>query len=51
MTTDGVQPTTTPSPRRYIEPTRESARALLGRGITGEVVMLNLLRFRAIADY
>ena len=36
---------------RYIEPTQESGRALLMRGIEGEVVMLNLLRFRAIADY
>jgi len=35
----------------YLEPTRESGRALLMRGIAGPVVMLNLLRFRAIADY
>ena len=37
--------------QNYLEPTQASGRALLGRGITGEVVMLNLLRFRAIADY
>ena len=35
----------------YLEPTQESGRALFVRGITGPVVMLNLLRFRPIADY
>jgi len=35
----------------YLEPTQESGRAFLNRGITGSLVMLNLLRFRAIADY
>lgn len=35
----------------YIEPTREAAIALFQRGIEGEVVMLNLLRFRETADY
>jgi len=35
----------------YLEPTQESGRALFGRGISGSVVMLNLLRFRALADY
>jgi hypothetical protein len=35
----------------YLEPTRESGRAQLMRGIAGPVLMLNLLRFRAIADY
>jgi hypothetical protein len=35
----------------YLEPTTESGRAFFMRGITGEVVMLNLLRFRAVADY
>ena len=29
----------------------ESGRAFMQRGIAGEVVMLNLLRFREIADY
>lgn len=37
--------------QRYLEPTQESGRAFFMRGITGEVVMLNLLRFRAVADY
>jgi hypothetical protein len=36
---------------RYLEPTMEAGRAFMARGITGSVVMLNLLRFRAIADY
>lgn len=36
---------------RYLEPTQEAGRAFLERGIQGAVVMLNLLRFRAVADY
>ena len=36
---------------RYLEPTMEAGRAFMARGITGSVVMLNLLRFRAVADY
>lgn len=35
----------------YLEPTQESGRAFVRRNITGSVVMLNLLRFRKIADY
>jgi uncharacterized protein (DUF1330 family) len=35
----------------YIEPTEAAGRALAMRGLTGPVVMLNLLRFREIADY
>jgi hypothetical protein len=35
----------------YLEPTQESGRAFFMRGIAGKVVMLNLLRFRPIADY
>ena len=35
----------------YLEPTREAGRVLFMRGIKGPVVMLNLLRFREIADY
>lgn len=35
----------------YLEPTQESGRAFFMRGIDGPVVMLNLLRFRAVADY
>ncbi len=36
---------------RYLEPTMEAGRAFMARGLTGSVVMLNLLRFRAVADY
>ena len=35
----------------YLEPTQESGREFFSRGISGAVVMLNLLRFRSIADY
>jgi len=35
----------------YLEPTQESGRAFLMRAIKGEVVMLNLLRLREVADY
>jgi len=35
----------------YLEPTQESGRALMMRRIAGEIVMLNLLRFREVADY
>jgi uncharacterized protein (DUF1330 family) len=35
----------------FLEPTQEAGRALMMRRITGQVVMLNLLRFRAVADY
>jgi uncharacterized protein (DUF1330 family) len=35
----------------YLEPTQAAGRALFGRAIAGEVVMLNLLRFREVADY
>ena len=35
----------------YLEPTQESGRAFFMQGITSSVVMLNLLRYRAIADY
>jgi hypothetical protein len=38
-------------PQTYLEPTQAQGRALMMRGIAGEVVMLNLLRFRAVADY
>ena len=47
-----VPPELESSPRRrYLEPTQAAGLALLRRGITGPVVMLNLLRFRAVADY
>lgn len=35
----------------FIEPTQESGAALFRRGITGEVIMLNMLRLRKVADY
>ena len=35
----------------YLDPTQEAGRALMARGISGPVVMLNLMRFRAVADY
>jgi hypothetical protein len=35
----------------YLDPTQESGRAFFMRGILGGVVMLNLLRYRAVADY
>lgn len=35
----------------YFEPSPEQGRALMQRGLKGPVVMLNLLRFRARADY
>lgn len=38
-------------PIRYLEPTQDAGRAFIERKIRGEVVMLNLLRFRQIADY
>lgn len=37
--------------RSYLEPTPESGRALILRAIDGPVVMLNMLRFRDVADY
>lgn len=43
---------TSPSPQaRYLESTQEAGRALFMRAIQGSVVMLNLVRFRATADY
>ncbi|WP_333681953.1 DUF1330 domain-containing protein [Dyella sp.] len=35
----------------YLEPTWEAGRAFAARQIQGSVVMLNLLRFRNLADY
>ncbi len=37
--------------QRYLQPTQESGRALVHRNISGTVVILNLLRFRKVADY
>ncbi len=36
---------------RYLDPTQEAGRAFVMRKITGELIMLNLLRFRDVADY
>ncbi len=35
----------------YLDATQESGKAFVLRGIEGPVVMLNLLRFREVADY
>ena len=35
----------------FLDPTQDQGRALWMRGIDGEVVMLNLLRLREVADY
>ena len=35
----------------YLDPTDKSVMALFQRGITGEVVMLNLIKLREEADY
>jgi len=35
----------------HLEPTQAAGRAFVSRQIAGEVVMLNLLRFREYADY
>lgn len=41
----------TDTPQTYLEVSQEAGRDFMMRGITGPVVMLNLLRFRDIADY
>jgi hypothetical protein len=35
----------------YLEPTQKAGRQFFARGIACSVVMLNLLRFREVADY
>lgn len=37
--------------QEYLSPTQEAGRDFILRGIKGPVVMLNLLRFREVADY
>ena len=37
--------------KTYLNPTQDAGREFFQRNIVGEVVMLNLLRFRQIADY
>ncbi len=38
-------------PVSYIEPTQDAGRLFVQRGLAGPVVMLDLLRFRDVADY
>ena len=38
-------------PIRYLKPSQRTGRDLVQRGIKGSVFMLNLLRFRDVADY
>jgi uncharacterized protein (DUF1330 family) len=40
-----------PEQIRYLEVTQASGRALMQRALPGQIVMLNLLRFRSVADY
>jgi len=35
----------------YLEPTQDAGRALVTRQLKGNIFMLNLLRFRDVADY
>jgi hypothetical protein len=49
MVNNPVQPMTHPNPT--LEPTQAAGRAFWQRGIAGPVVMLNLLRFRGVANY
>ena len=37
--------------KRYLMPTKDAGRTFIMRQIKGPVVMLNLIRFRKIADY
>ena len=37
--------------KNHLEATEAAGRAFFSRGISGPVVMLNLLRFRPVADY
>jgi hypothetical protein len=40
-----------PTATRYLAPSQSAGRLFVQRGIEGPVVMLNLLRFRDVADY
>ena len=37
--------------KNYLEPTQAAGRALMQRDLRGPIFMLNLLRFRRVADY
>ena len=39
------------TPQRYLDVTQEAGAAFFSQNITGAVTMLNLLRFRDVADY
>jgi hypothetical protein len=38
-------------PKTHLEPTQEAGREFFTRNLQGPVVMLNLMRFKAVADY
>jgi len=40
-----------PAKLNYLEPTQKAGKLFVQRGLEGGMVMLNLLRFREIADY
>lgn len=40
-----------PTKLNYLEPTQRAGKIFTQRGLEGGIVMLNLLRFREIADY
>jgi hypothetical protein len=40
-----------PATIRHLEPTQSAGGLFVQRGLEGSVVMLNLLRFREVADY
>jgi hypothetical protein len=46
-----TQAMTSNTPQSYLEPSQKAGRDFVMRQIKGPVVMLNLLRFREIADY
>jgi len=39
------------TPTTFLDPSPDAVRAFLSRGLSGEIIMLNLLRLRAVADY
>lgn len=41
----------TPTKPKYLEPTQRTGKLFVQRGLEGGIVMLNLLRFREVADY
>lgn len=40
-----------PATIRYLEPTQSAGRRFMQRDLPGSIVMLNLLKFRKVADY